>query len=243
MKELCFTGIGSAFNPKLGNNSAFIKKNKSLILIDCGGTVFERLQELNMLDKVDNLYIIITHTHPDHVGSLGEVIFYLYNILKKKAIIVFPNKAVIERFLCTIGATSKQYYLESNNIVKIDDEELGKLSIEFLPVSHVKTIPCYGFIMKTDGENFYYSGDSNNIENSILEMLKKGEIDRLYQDTCGLDYKGNAHMSLKKLKELISMQYRNKVYCMHLDQHISRKDIVESGFNVVEKYKVTSIGK
>ncbi|MCM1991465.1 MBL fold metallo-hydrolase [Oceanirhabdus seepicola] len=243
MLQLDFIGVGSAFNPKLGNNSAFIKKNKSLILIDCGGTVFERLQELNMLDEVDNLYIIVTHTHPDHVGSLGEVIFYLYNILKKKATIVFPNKEVIERFLSAIGATSKQYYLENNDIVKVDDKEFGKIAIEFLPVSHVKTMPCYGFIMKIDDETFYYSGDSNNIEHRILEKLKKGEIDRLYQDTCGADYKGNAHMSLRKLKELISMEYRNKVYCMHLDEHITRKDIEESGFNVVKRYKIPFIEK
>ncbi|WBW96883.1 MBL fold metallo-hydrolase [Oceanirhabdus sp. W0125-5] len=236
MKDLFFTGIGSAFNPKLGNNSAFIKKNKNLILIDCGGTVFSRLQELNMLDRVDKVYIIITHTHPDHVGSLGEVIFYLYNILKKKATVIYPNKEFIQRFLSNIGATTKQYYLESENIVKVDDDEFGEFSIEFLPVSHVKTIPCYGFIMNIEGESFYYSGDSNNIENRILMMLKNGELHRVYQDTCGLDYKGNAHISLRKLKELISIEYRNKVYCMHLDQHITRKDIEESGFNVVEQY-------
>ncbi len=237
MVQLNFIGVGSAFNPKLGNNSAFIKKNKSLILIDCGGTVFQRLQELNMLDRVDNVYIIITHTHPDHVGSLGEIIFYLYNILKKKATIVFPNKEVIEIFLSAIGATSKQYNLLSDDIAKVDDKELGVFSVEFLPVSHVKTMPCYGFIMEIDGEDFYYSGDSNNIENRIIEMLEKGELDRLYQDTCGLDYKGNAHMSLRKLKESIRKDYRNKVYCMHLDEHIARKDIEESGFNVVERYK------
>ena len=75
---LNFIGTGSAFNTELGNTSAFVKKNNSLLLIDCGGTVFHRFQELNIFEGLENLYIIITHTHPDHVGSLGEVIFYSY---------------------------------------------------------------------------------------------------------------------------------------------------------------------
>ena len=58
---LNFIGTGSAFNTELGNNSAFVKNNDSLILIDCGGTVFHRLQELSLLDGLQNLYIVITH--------------------------------------------------------------------------------------------------------------------------------------------------------------------------------------
>ena len=121
----------------------------------------------------------------------------------------------------------------SDGMAKVEDREFGEFSVEFLPVSHVKTIPCYGFIMNIEGDTFYYSGDSNNIEDRILEMLKQDELNSLYQDTCGLDYEGNPHMSLRKLKELISKEYRNRVYCMHLDENITREEILESGFNVV----------
>ena len=102
-----FIGMGSAFNTELGNTSAFVKKNDSLILIDCGGTVFHKLQKLNMLDGLKNLYILITHTHPDHVGSLGDVIFYSYYILKHKPTIFFPQKELIESFLTSIGVSAE----------------------------------------------------------------------------------------------------------------------------------------
>ena len=121
MKELGFLGIGSAFNTELGNTSAFLKKNNSLLLIDCGGTVFHRLQELSLLEELENLYIVITHTHPDHVGSLGEVIFYSYYILKHKPNIFFPNKELIERFLDSIGVTSEMYNLNSLDVVDFND--------------------------------------------------------------------------------------------------------------------------
>ncbi len=231
---LNFIGRGSAFNTKLGNTSAFIKLNSSLILIDCGGTVFSRLQKLKILDGLKNIYIIITHTHPDHVGSLGDMVFYCYHILKHNATIIFPQKEHIEKFLASVGVSSKVYKLNSSNTVEIRDEEIGEFRIEFLTVTHTNTIPSYGFIMKIKESALYYSGDSNNISNEVINKLKGGEIQRIYQDTCGLDYNGNGHLSLKKLSELIPQELRNKVYCMHLDDYITEEEIRNSGFNAVE---------
>lgn len=229
-----FIGRGSAFNTKLGNTSAFIKNNSSLILIDCGGTVFSRLQELNILDRLKNIYIVITHTHPDHVGSLGDIIFYCYHILKHSPTIIFPQKEHMEKLLTSVGVSSKVYKFNSFNPVEIRDAEIGEFSIEFLPVTHTNTIPSYGFIMKINGNALYYSGDSNNISNEILGKLKGGEIQRIYQDTCGLEYNGNGHLSLKKLSAIVPQEFKSKVYCMHLDQYITEQEIENNGFNVVE---------
>ncbi len=231
---ISFIGIGSAFNTQLGNTSAFIKKKDSLLLIDSGGTVFHRLRELNILEGLKKIYIIITHTHPDHVGSLGEVIFYSYYILRHKPTIFFPNEELMKSFLTSIGVSQEMYLLESSSKVGFADENLGEISVEFLPVSHVKTIPAYGFVMRQIEGVFYYSGDSNHIEDEIIIRLKNGELDRIYQDTCGLDYEGNSHMSLRKLKETIHSDLRNQVYCMHLDQQIDPKEIVHQGFHVVK---------
>ncbi|WP_428817705.1 MBL fold metallo-hydrolase [Clostridium butyricum] len=232
-----FIGKGSAFNTEVGNTSAFVKQNSSLLLIDCGGTVFHRLQELNLFDGLENLYIIVTHTHPDHVGSLGEVIFYSYYILKCRPIIYFPKKELIEGFLTSIGVNSEMYKLSSFEIIDEDDIKIGKFGIEFLPVSHVDIIPAYGFIMRLNEKSFYYSGDANNISVSVVNRIMSGEIDRVYQDTCGLDYQGNSHLSLKKLCSIVQPEFRNKIYCMHLDKHITNKEIRDKGFNVVEVYK------
>jgi len=237
MNELKFLGIGSAFNTELGNTSAFIKKNNSLLLIDCGGSVFHRLQKLSLIQSLEDIYIVITHTHPDHVGSLGDLIFYSYYILKRKANIFFPSKEQIERFLGSIGVTSEMYNLNSSNVVDFKDVQLGEVNIKFLPGSHVDTIPSYGFIMKQNYRSFYYSGDSNKLSDEILDKLNTQEIYRIYQDTCGLDYIGNSHLSLKKLCELVPEEFRNKVYSIHLDEHITEEEIRDNGFGVGEKYK------
>lgn len=232
---LKFIGIGSAFNTALGNTSAFVKKESSLILIDCGGTVFHRVQELGLLAAVKNMYIIITHMHPDHVGSLGEVIFYNHYILKNKVNVIYPDKEHMTQFLLNIGVSKEMYHLISNTDLEIQDEVFGKLSIEYMPVSHVDTIEAYGFIMQLDEKNIYYSGDSNTINEQVLNKLEKGEIDRIYQDTCGLDYEENPHLAFDKLKQLIAKPYRGKVYCMHLDKQLERAEIIKEGFNAAER--------
>ena len=231
-----FIGIGSAFNTELGNTSAFVKKNNSLILIDCGGNVFHRLQELSLLEGIENLYIVITHTHPDHIGSLGEEIFYSYYILKQIPTIFFPSKELIKGLLESIGVSAEMYNLNSFEMVDVKDTQLGELIIEFMPVSHVDTIPAYGFIMKLYEKLFYYSGDANTISSKVINKIISGEIDRVYQDTCGLDYEGNNHLSLTKLCMIVPQEFRNKVYCMHLDKHITEKEIRDNGFNICEIY-------
>lgn len=238
---LTFLGSGSAFNTQLGNTSAYIKKKDSLVLIDSGGTVFHRLQELRLLENLKKLYIIITHTHPDHVGSLGDLILYSYYTLGIKPTVFFQNKELIEKFLSCIGVSSNMYLLDNNNSVSILDDDFGKASIEFLPVLHVDTIPSYGFVMKQREGVFYYSGDANHIDDEILKRLSQGEFDQFYQDTCGLDYEGNAHMSLRKLGEIIHPALRSKVYCMHLDKKIDQQEIIDQGFNRVENTKRGSL--
>ncbi|WP_010252712.1 MBL fold metallo-hydrolase [Acetivibrio cellulolyticus] len=234
---LKFLGIGSAFNTTLGNTSAFIKKHCSILLIDCGSTVFSRLQKLGLLSDVSYLYIAITHTHPDHIGSLGELIFYSHYALNCKPRIFFPDAHLLSSILDNMGVNAEFYEILSSPQIKISDEFLSSADLTFIPSSHVERIPSYSILIKCENHSIFYSGDSNKISDSILNSLENGYIDILYQDTCSLDYTGNPHLYIGKLIEYVKPSLRSKICCMHLDQNFERIYAIQSGFNVAEVIK------
>ena len=247
---LNFIGRGAAFNPKEGNNAAYYKKGDHLFLIDCGSNVYTRLIENNVLDGVNRIYVLITHTHPDHIGSLGDLIFHSFYSLgeigyRDLRVIAHPNHNIPD-ILQSLGITENMYYyspIRMNELGKqptmapffmVGHGETNFLNIRYwVEVPHVKELYCVGYILEIEGTIVYYSGDSNNIPEIILEKLLNDEIDIFYQDTCGADYEGNVHLSLMKLYQLIPHEYRNKVYCMHLDKAFDEESAKELGFNVV----------
>lgn len=232
MFELKFIGRGSAFNVKEGNNSAYIKKDKEFILIDCGEGVFQRIIENNLLEDINNVEVLITHLNADHVGSLSTLIFYCYYMKKITPIIYYPSKDIKE--LLKLMGHDKEYILKKAE-VNITFS-ISNLKFKFIPIAHMRAMDCYALNISDEDKRIYYSGDSNEIPKEVLDQLEK--IDELYQDTCMAEYEGNVHLSLRKLSELIPVYYRSKVYCMHIDNNELIERAKNKGFNVVEVMKV-----
>lgn len=233
---LKFLGIGSAFNTELLNNSAFIENNSKLLLIDCGGMIFDRILELKLLEDIEEINVLITHIHPDHVGSLGDLIFYAYYILKKKVKIYHPSSQLVE-LLDLLGVSKELYDLKDNMDVVIENIYDTPIKITFNKVSHVDKMESFGFIFETEDKSLYYSGDSNELPIEILNKFLVRELDYIYHDTCGVEYKGNAHMYIERLEKLIPEHLREYVYCMHIDKTLSKERVLESGFNIVHIFE------
>ena len=231
---LRFIGTGSAFHTRLGNNSAYIKEKDRLLLIDCGGTIFHRLKESGLLEGITELYILITHPHPDHVGSLGDLLFYAYYKLHITPQVYFPKGDWLVQFFTDIGVKKDKYQLITHKKITIQDSQLGDMAITFLPVHHSDSIPCFGFVLKRGEQTIYYSGDARDIPLEILQAFEKGEISALYQDTSGLDYEDNPHLSFSRLVALIPPARRNQVTCMHLDERFPTESAMQLGFQLAK---------
>lgn len=233
---LQFIGTGSAFNTKLGNNSAFIKKDNTLFMIDCGSNTFDRILQSNLLEDVEHIYVLMTHTHPDHIGSLGDLIFYSYYSMGKMGepclTVLAPKELTTNVILKAMGVTTQLYHSEKFNESFYLQKDGLDIFIDGRKVNHVAELPSYGYVLMYNEENCYYSGDTNGISPNIISNLEKGAFDYFYQDTCKADYEGNVHLSLRKLEELIKPEWRSRVYCMHLDQGFVREEAESLGFNV-----------
>lgn len=228
-----FLGSGSAFNTSLDNNCAFIRNESTLVLIDCGSTIFKKIEKHDLLNEVKNVYVIITHTHPDHVASLGDLIFYCYYMMKTKVTVVFPNKAHLGSLLDLMGIKEDVFnFVEIKDTMSINNDDI-KLLLTPCSTKHSNSFDCFGYILDFNNKAIYYSGDANSIPKNIFEKFTQGQINEIYQDTSKGDFQGNPHMSLRKLCECIPDKLRNRVYCMHLDKGFDESEAKELGFNVV----------
>ncbi|MDM5333917.1 MBL fold metallo-hydrolase [Ureibacillus composti] len=238
---LSFIGCGSAFNTELGNNSAFIKKGRVLLLIDCGSSTFSKIHQSHLLKDVEEICVLLTHTHPDHVGSLGDLIFYGYyamgTMAESNVHVYAPKKLKIKELLKMMGVEENTYKLTEFATQDAYQYEDFEMTFEAVPVNHVKDLDCYSYILHYENKAIYYSGDCSDIPNHILEWLHDGKFDVFYQDTCKADYNGNPHLSLRKLDDLIEWKIRDRVYCMHLDAGFPKDIAIKMGFNIVEPIK------
>lgn len=234
MGLLKFLGRGSAFNNKEGNTSAFIKKENYLLLIDCGEDIFDKCIEAKLLDGVDKINVLITHLHPDHVGSLGTLIFYCYFIKNLKANVFYEDMNTLEQLLYLQGVDKSQYNLDSCGKIA-DLDKVGISTIESFKTKHAPNLKSFGYIFNMiDGKRVIYFGDTNDLPISIIEMLKCDNKVEIYIDTSIADYQGSAHLSLKKLCEKAPQEIRSRIFCIHYDSDVLIEKLRLSGLNVVE---------
>ena len=195
---LTFLGRNTSFG---GNNtSAFLVNDNRLILIDCGTSVFYTLKTNFDLSQFSAIDIIITHLHPDHAGSLGQLLMYLGYCLKIKANVVCICKN-IRTFLDITGVDRGLYTL--SHIPEVT----------FIPTEHVKHLDSYGFKLDINDSSLVYTGDTSTLQ-PFMQYLKKG-INELYVDVSDI---GGVHLKFSDCIDILAQiqQAGTKVYLMHL---------------------------
>lgn len=103
-----FFGCGAGFNPRRGNTSAFLALGDILVVLDCGETTYEKLYK-NFELRGKTVYVVLTHLHSDHVGSLGSLVSYLYCVLGQRPYIVYPSEDIC-RYLSLVGVEAGFYH-------------------------------------------------------------------------------------------------------------------------------------
>lgn len=231
MNKLMFLGRGSGYNVKEGNTSAYIRKNETLLLIDCGENIFKTIVEKDLIDGIKYIHVLITHMHSDHVGSLGSFIGFCYWKYKIVTKVYFYKKDKIRKFLEITGLIEGESFIVNDT----KNKKIDSLGLEFFSsiTKHVKTLNTYSYTLKfQEGNDIFYSGDTYETNFDVIPYLRLGNL--IYHDTCLNDCKGNVHTSLRVLSEIIPKEYRKQVYCIHIDGDDFVEKAEKEGFNVVD---------
>lgn len=162
-----FLGTGGAFDVDCLNSAALMEFRNKNILVDCGFTVFPTLVKKNLINRVE--YILLTHLHNDHCGSLATLLFY-------KTIIEKSEKPVILY-------QTEQFRQQVYSFLQIQMKDVDKY-VEFSPLDQFEGISCidtygqhadhmqtYAFIFEED-YRIAYSGDLGKPE-ALFEKLEK----------------------------------------------------------------------
>lgn len=128
-------------------NAFLVDNGKDLLFIDVGipyNKIKEKLSELNY-DIDDVKYILITHSHTDHIKSLNS--FCMEKVYSCAKIPGIKN----------IMAKDEIFYL-------------GDYKITPYPLSH--DVPCFGYRIESDDESLVYITDTGYVNYKIKKYLK-----------------------------------------------------------------------
>ena len=233
---LKFIGIGSAFNTAEGNTSAYIRKNEKLFLIDCGSANFHFMKESGFLDGIEEIHVYITHTHSDHIGSLSDLILYFYYAkgeVKNRVTVYAVRDLGVDKYLLMNGVAKPCYNFKS--LDKYDSFSVLGYTMIPMETCHVPELSSYGLLIENNnGDLSMYTGDTNELNESVNQWFEDDVLDYLYVDTCSQDYDGNVHLSLLKLHNSIKKEHRDRVWCMHIDEKFDKELARSLGFNIAE---------
>jgi glyoxylase-like metal-dependent hydrolase (beta-lactamase superfamily II) len=166
-----FLGIGGAFDYQLGNSSAWVEWADKRILLDCGSTVYGRLRDLDLINSYD--YVLLTHLHDDHVGSLTTAIYHqrFFTHSPRKTRIIYPDTTF--RDLChaylKLAMTDPDAYVDFIPISEFD----GLYAIPTTDL-HIPGMASYGYVFEEGSDVLVYSGDIGD-PNHIFRFLSQFE--------------------------------------------------------------------
>jgi hypothetical protein len=233
--ELTFLGRGAGFNPGEGSTSAYFIDNGTMFLIDCGESVFHALLERKILDGVTGISVLITHTHSDHVGSLGSLILYAKMVKKITPEIIVDGTmgylSDLRTLLGIFGLTEAMYRFADASSLD------GRFSL-FGKVRYVKTVHCdeldsCGILFETEQGLVFYSGDMRDPA-PLLEIIKSGrKIDKIYIDSNNDRQPNIHHISIHQLNDIVPVELKPKIRCMHFNNSLCAEEAAAYGFGVV----------
>ena len=209
---LRFVGRGSAFADE--HNCAFFEEDGDLVILDCSMTSFVKLKRMD-LSSYKHVYVLVTHTHGDHISGIGMLVDIIYFIAKIPITVVAPSEAVGKEllyYLTVIEACSEDWF------ELICSDALNRPWFDCaIATTHTENLAgkCFGYSVRVHGNSVIFTGDT-----ATLEPFEKYLTPGAYLYTEVSAYNSPVHLYCEtihdKIKALVDEGV--KVYLMHMDE-------------------------
>jgi ribonuclease Z len=165
MIELLFLGTGGWVATKERDNTSFlIDTDKELFLIDCPGSVIQKIKKLER-DPSNVSSLFITHIHPDHVYGLPSFVHSL--MFEERIIKLFGSRQTIDfcaEILDLFKLRHSRIQIEIQLIPLYPGEDIqltDSILCSPLEVSHHSSSLAYCFQFQREDKKLFYSGDTS----------------------------------------------------------------------------------
>ena len=216
MIEIKFIGTGGAFDYEYLNSSALVTLGETKILLDCGHSIYPALRELNATDIMD--YVLVTHLHDDHVGSLSSLLAYNLHFNNKKLTILYPDQSFLESLLQFFQFTLQNPEKYANFQPISNFKQMGFINTYG---QHVREFQTYAYYFEEGDQRIVYSADLSNCEAlfKALGQLVEKQTTVFHDITFSPDNK--AHTYYKNLEPYTD---RYKIIGYHCDPRLNPSD-------------------
>ena len=206
-----FIGTGGVFDYRIGNSAFLLYSNLGVILVDCGYTVYGSLDEKNLINSVD--YLLLTHLHGDHVGSIHPLMLHLKNKCKRKLKLLYP----CVEFRDEVVSYCKHFLIDVDSYLDfVDINDVCGLSFIDTSNQHVVGMHSYAFSFMDEKQVLFYSGDLGSVDIVKSFLVTHAQSEKrilIFHETSFL--KGRAHVYYKDLEEVAESCDLYAFHCNH----------------------------
>jgi len=205
--QIKFLGTGGAFEFEKGTSAAIVTLSGKHILIDCGFSTILRLNETGLINTID--YILITHLHGDHVGSLSTLLsYYKYKLKIEMPKIIVPTE--------TFHSELRQFLNLSNGtdwVSYAPIEDFAGIGFVDTTGQHIKEMTSFAYYFLEGDECIYYSGDIGNADTAKQFLLSRTEPNiKVFHETTASS-SSPSHTPYQEVQETLK---DHEVYAYHV---------------------------
>lgn len=202
--------------------SAYLIRNKHMLLIDCNDYTYTEINRLNLLDGIKTLIVYITQNSIDYISGLPYLIKKCEEIGIELNITTHHDNALkLETILKLLGTQVSVSGLIKRTI-KVDHDSY--ISLKTIRIDNKNDLCCSALDITLPSRKIIYTGQIDTYIGLLVDVSKHNEI---YTDCT--DTKDSSHVNIADLDRILGPAIRNKIYCIGIDA--SPKKINSLGFN------------